>query len=76
MFLCIIDVMLYLDSVIVVCMVMVVVGVCSVELICLLMMFDVDSFCVEGDSSICVGDVCVESVFSEGSGCVRMVLDM
>ena len=69
------DVTLYPDSATVVRTATVAAGARSVELTCLPMTFDADSLRVEGDSSIRVGDVRVESVPSEGSGCARTALD-
>ncbi|CAJ0717281.1 hypothetical protein LMG6871_02075 [Ralstonia edaphis] len=69
------DVTLYPDSATVVRTATVAPGARSVELACLPMTFDADSLRVEGDSSIRVGDVRVESVPSEGSGCARTALD-
>lgn len=69
------DVTLYPDSATVVRTATVAAGARSVELACLPMTFDADSLRVEGDSSIRVGDVRVESVPSEGSGCARTALD-
>ncbi|MCT7317662.1 DUF4139 domain-containing protein [Ralstonia sp. CHL-2022] len=69
------DVTLYPDSATVVRTATVVTGARSVELTCLPMTFDADSLRVESDSSIRVGDVRVESIPSEGSGCARTALD-
>lgn len=69
------DVTLYPDSATVVRTATVAPGARSVELACLPMTFDADSLRVEGDSSIRVGDVRVESVPREGSGCARTALD-
>ncbi|HWV04585.1 mucoidy inhibitor MuiA family protein [Ralstonia sp.] len=69
------DVTLYPDSATVVRTATVAAGARSVELTCLPMTFDADSLRVESDSSIRVGDVRVESIPSEGSGCARTALD-
>lgn len=69
------DVTLYPDSATVVRSATVASGARSVELTCLPMTFDADSLRVEGDSSIRVGDVRVETIPSEGSGCARTALD-
>jgi len=69
------DVTLYPDSATVVRAATVAPGARSVELACLPMTFDADSLRVEGDNNIRVGDVRVESIPSEGSGCTRTALD-
>jgi len=69
------DVTLYPDSATVVRTATVVPGARSVELTCLPTTFDADSLRVEGDDAIRVGDVRVETVPSEGSGCTKTALD-
>lgn len=69
------EVTLYPDSATVVRTTTVAPGARSVELTCLPTTFDADSLHVAGDSSLRVGDVRVENVPSEGSGCARTALD-
>lgn len=69
------EITLYPDSATIVRTTSVAPGARSVELTCLPPTFDVDSLRVEGDSSIRVGDVRVEAVPSEGSGCAKTALE-
>lgn len=69
------DVTLYPDSATVVRTASVAPGARSVELTCLPTTFDTDSLRVESDNTIRVGDVRVETVPSEGSGCTKTALD-
>lgn len=69
------EITLYPDSATIVRTTSVAPGARSVELTCLPPTFDADSLRVEGDSSIRVGDVRVETVPSEGSGCAKTALE-
>ncbi|WP_296223528.1 DUF4139 domain-containing protein [Ralstonia sp. UBA689] len=69
------EITLYPDSATIVRTTSVAPGARSVELTCLPPTFDADSLRVEGDNSIRVGDVRVETMPSEGSGCTKTALE-
>ena len=69
------EVTLYPDSATVVRTATVAAGARSIELTCLPITFDADSLRVEADSAIRVGDIRVETVPSEGSGCAKTALE-
>ncbi|WP_439893026.1 DUF4139 domain-containing protein (plasmid) [Ralstonia sp. 25C] len=69
------EVTLFPDSATVVRTASVAAGARSIEVTCLPMTFDADSLRVEADSSIRVGDIRVETVPSEGSGCAKTALE-
>lgn len=69
------EVTLYPDSATVVRTASVALGARSVELTCLPSTFDADSLRVEGENTIRVADVRLETVPSEGSGCTKTALE-
>jgi len=69
------EVTLYPDSATVVRTASVAAGARTIEVTCLPMTFDADSLRVEADSTIRVGDIRVETVPSEGSGCAKTALE-